>query len=259
MKPLRLKSPAKVNLFFRVLNKRPDGYHDIASLYHAIDFYDHVTVSLSNRDAVTCSDLTIPTDHTNLVYKARDAFRLALNKSFFAEIDIEKAIPAGAGLGGGSSNAATVLWALNELTGHPFNKDQLCEIGAELGSDVPFFFSSGSAYCTGRGEIMLNVPSPQINHLSLVLPGLFVATPKVYSKCIPDAVSSENPDSLLESGRWVNDLEPAAMLVEPKLAHIKSDLEKQFSRVVMSGSGSAFVCEGLGSLPIQLVTRTAWY
>ncbi len=258
---LQLKSPAKINLFFRVLSKRPDGYHEIASLYQAVDLYDHLTVSLSASDTVTCSNPDIPTDSRNLAHKALTLFRDTLAAPIHAQIDIDKHIPMGGGLGGGSSNAATVLYALNELTNRPFSLSKLKSMAAEIGSDVPFFFSSGSAYCTGRGEIMQEVPPPKLGLISLHLPGLTVSTPAVYAKCHPAAQSSIDPLQLLKTGAWVNDLEPPAMQVEPKLCAIKAALEKKYDRVVMSGSGSSFIHSGVGAHPIACIQRLkpAWY
>ncbi len=116
---MKLFSPAKLNLFLRVLSKRKDGYHEIASLFQAIDFGDILTFALSDKDKLTSSDPSIPHDRSNLIFQAADQFRRQTGLHFGLEVDLEKKIPTQSGLGGGSSNAATTLWALNELHGRP--------------------------------------------------------------------------------------------------------------------------------------------
>ena len=152
-------SPSKLNLFFLIIDKRPDGYHQISSLLQAIDLGDTLHIDLAADDEMRCSDARLPTDRRNLVIKARDLFRAKLaekreKSDFCAHIFLDKKVPMEAGLGGGSSNAATTLWALNHLLKSPFTDDELAQMGSEIGSDIPFFFSSGSALCSGRGEIV---------------------------------------------------------------------------------------------------------
>src|ERR1700733_15970617 len=113
---LTLLSPAKLNLFLRIVRRRPDGYHDLASLFQTVSLADTLHFSLSERDQLTCTDPALLTDHTNLVLKAVDLFRKKTGLSFGLKIHLEKHIPYQSGLGGGSSNAATTLWALNQLT-----------------------------------------------------------------------------------------------------------------------------------------------
>lgn len=155
---LTLNSPAKINLFLRILNRRRDGYHNLASLFQTVDLLDQIHLSLDERDSLSCSDPTLPVDHTNLVTKAVELFRAKTGMAFNVRAHIDKKIPAQAGLGGGSSNAATTLWGLNTLLKNPATPQQLQVWSAEIGSDVPFFFSLGTAYCTGRGEQVFNQP-----------------------------------------------------------------------------------------------------
>ena len=140
---MRFFSPAKVNIFFRTLAKRGDGYHDIASLYTAVDYGDFLDISFAEGDCFSCSNSCLKTDASNLVMRALAIFRQRLQNDAPVAIHLEKQIPMQTGLGGGSSNAATTLWGLNELFGYPFSLNALIEMGASLGSDVPFFFSSG--------------------------------------------------------------------------------------------------------------------
>ena len=145
-------SPAKANLFFRVVGKREDGYHEIASLFQTITLGDILRIEPAKVDSFICNDPQIASD--NIVVRARDLFRQKSGIYQPVKIELEKAIPIQAGLGGGSSNAATALWAMNQITDKTVDVKQLQAWGAELGSDVPLFFSKGTAYCTGRGEII---------------------------------------------------------------------------------------------------------
>ncbi|MCI5052564.1 MAG: 4-(cytidine 5'-diphospho)-2-C-methyl-D-erythritol kinase [Simkaniaceae bacterium] len=255
---LKSNSPAKVNLFFRVLNKRPDGFHEIASLFQTIDLCDHVSIAFSDSDRLTCSHPDVPLDD-NLALKAATLLRNHLDAHEGVTIHIDKRIPMQAGLGGGSSNAATVLWQLNTLYGAPLELHELAELGAELGSDVPFFFSSGASYCTGRGEKLRDV-TPFSGEISIYLPKLSLCTAKVYGACQP--VSDPDPLEMLKTFRFSNDLERAAFSIEPEMVNVKQMLEKEYAQVVMTGSGSAFVCHGQGSIakPVSFLPRTRnWY
>lgn len=219
-------SPAKVNLTFKVLGKRLDGYHAIETLMQAVSLFDRLHFSFSS-DTITCSDPSIPCDSHNLVWRARQLFRNATDIYEPIAIDIEKKIPVQAGLGGGSSNAATTLFALNEIFQKPLSEKKLVELGAELGSDVPFFFSTGSALCSGRGEIFTD-QSHLNKGLTIVKPQhLHLSTPEVYKH----AIVGEG-------------LEHAAFKVLPELKQVKANLLEIFEEVIMSGSGTAFVCFG---------------
>ena len=239
-------SPAKVNLFFRVLSKRPDGYHEVASLYSAINLGDYISVNQAKKDRFE-SNLQVS---DNLVLKALKAFRAESGIAEPVSIILDKKVPIGAGLGGGSSNAATTLWALNELFGRPLVQEELIRMGSQIGSDVSFFFSSGLAYCTGRGEILQSVDFSFYEEFWIAKPECSLLTPQVYSVCKPNARSSESPLHILESFRknsplFVNDLEEAAYQLLPNLKSFKEDLQNLgFSKVVMTGSGAAFLCFG---------------
>jgi len=265
-------SPAKVNLFFRVLSKRPDGYHEVASLYSAINLGDWIEVKQSNKDQFE-SNLQIK---DNLVLKALEAFRIATGITDRISIWLDKKVPIGAGLGGGSSNAATTLWALNELFDQPLSREGLIQIGSTIGSDIPFFFSNGLAYCTGKGEILQSVDFSFPNEFWVAKPEYSLLTPNVYAVCKPNAMSQENPLHILDMFSknrpvFVNDLEKAAFELLPQLKLVKENLlNLGFSKIVMTGSGTAFLCFGevnTPSLPcvrfyrIQSINRSLddWY
>lgn len=249
---LKLSSPAKINLFLRILRRRSDGYHELASLFQAVDLCDSLYYSFSKEDQLTCTDSTIPTDRNNLILKAADLFRRKTNLDFKVAIHLEKRIPIQAGLGGGSSNAATTLWALNELSGRPATLEQLMHWSGEIGSDITFFLSQGTAYCTGRGEILRPLPALKKQSLHIIKPAEGLSTPEVYRRLNASSLQQRDPVVVLADfidGHFncFNDLEIPAFAIMPKLAQLQSELKSAgFSVVLMSGSGSAFFCLGEG-------------
>lgn len=264
---IKLLSPAKINLFLRVLGKRPDGYHEISSLFQAIGLCDTLTLSLAQEDRFTCNDPSIPLDESNLVLKALKTFRDHAKRRFPVAIHLEKKIPTQAGLGGGSSNAATTLYGLNQMIGCPFTEEQLAQWGSQIGSDVPFFFSSGLALCEGRGEKVIPQPPLPSFHVELFKPSFGLSTPEVYSALDLKTLSPEAPKKLLEqfySGRpeFVNDLETAALKVKPELLQFRESLLKQGHHpLLMSGSGSCYFALTKDKKGYPALTRShgEWY
>lgn len=252
---LGLSSPSKVNLFFRVLSRRPDGFHEIASLYQAVGLCDTLYFRKSGHLNVTCSHPSLSTGESNLVTKAARLFFQKTGIKSAADIHLVKNIPVEAGLGGGSGDAATTLWGLNELYGRPVDLFKLIEWGATLGSDVAFFFSSGSAYCTGRGEKLESLPPLDLPaKVTIVKPQEGLSTPVVYKSCrVGDFPTRSPKESLLSfqqgKGDFYNDLEIPAFFLLPSLKEIKTLLESSgFSHALLCGSGTAFFCLGEGSL-----------
>ena len=268
-------SPAKINLFFRVLRKRSDGYHEIASLFQAIDLFDLIFISKDVEDSLTCSDPSLLCGHDNLVVKALHVFRKYFPFSHGVKIHLEKKIPMQSGLGGGSGNAATTLWALNELTGRRAKLHELITMGEKIGSDVPFFFSQGTAYCTGRGEHLESFDLPHPLEGWIAKPSFGLSTPCVYRETRVEELSLQDPrDSLREYPRFYNDLESAAIRLEPRLQDFRSKLKQMgFETVTMTGSGTAFFCTGgcsnissqiesdLPLIPFRSIQRSdaSWY
>ena len=226
---MKLFSPAKINLFFRILSKRDDGYHEIETLMQTISMGDTLTLEKSDQDEYDLND-------DNLVIKALKLFRRHTGQAFSVAIDLKKVIPIQAGLGGGSSNAATTLWGLNELGDCPLSNLDLIEMSRELGSDVPFFFSNGTAYCWGRGELFEEADPDDNPKLWIVKPkGIGLSTPLVYSASVP------NPNG----DHFGNDLEKSAFTLLPSLQALKEKLyHTGFDFVQMTGSGTAFYCRG---------------
>src|ERR1700722_692158 len=246
---LTLFSPAKINFFLRILGKRRDGYHELASLFQTIDLGDTLTFSLAHdEDRLTCSDLTLACDASHLVTRAVDLFRLKTDLRFFVTIHLEKHIPIQAGLGGGSSNAATTLWALNALHDYPVDQQDLQIWSAQIGSDAPFFFSQGTAYCTGRGEKVRNLPPVRFYEegISLSKPNEGITTPAVYKALQLERCSKIDPEEIIAgfySGHptFLNDLEEPAFRLLPILQLYKKELRnKGVINATMTGSGTAF-------------------
>jgi 4-diphosphocytidyl-2-C-methyl-D-erythritol kinase len=235
---LTLFSPAKLNFFFLVLGKRSDNFHEIASLYQAIDIFDRIDFEIANEDQITSNNKDLE-NSANSIITALNLFRKKFDIPYKLKIHLEKIIPTEAGLGGGSSNAATTLFALNKLFRNDNNLEDIIELAKEIGSDVPFFFSQGSALCTGKGEIVDNISIPPIS--GWVLKPIFsISTPKVYAS-IKDIKLKHNYQMLLQKFQmneliFINDLQSYAETVEPLLIKV----QKQYQEATMTGSGSCF-------------------
>ncbi|XWS73671.1 hypothetical protein CRYUN_Cryun02cG0148600 [Craigia yunnanensis] len=259
---LTLFSPCKINVFLRITNKRGDGYHDLASLFHTVSLGDIIKFSLSpskTKDRLSTNVSGVPLDDRNLIIKALNLYRKKTGSSNFFWVHLDKKVPTGAGLGGGSSNAATALWAANQFSGCVATEKELQEWSSEIGSDIPFFFSHGAAYCTGRGEAVQDISPPLPLDIPMVLikPKEACSTAEVY-KCLRlDQTSKVDPLTLLEKisrngisqDVCINDLEPPAFEVLPSLKRLKQRVtlagRGQYDAVFMSGSGSTIV--GIGS------------
>jgi 4-diphosphocytidyl-2-C-methyl-D-erythritol kinase len=248
---LTLKAPAKINWFLKVVRRRDDGFHEIQSVVQKVSLYDLITFSLSDRLVLT-TDSDIPTED-NLVYKAANLLKNRYKVNDGASIDLKKSIPLGAGLGGGSSDAATALMGLNRLWSLGLTLYELSEIAQELGSDVPFFLHSSVSYIYGRGEKVIPGTAEVPVYLLLVKPGFDVSTAWAYnniSELTKEAVKEDNIRYFLRkigkaeisdiAGGIFNDLEPVTVSRYPVIAEIKERLLTQGAAVsLMSGSGSA--------------------
>jgi len=184
--PLAIRCPAKVNLYLDVQGKRSDGYHEIRTVLQTVDLYDELTIEEHSREiSVECDHAGLPTDERNLCWRAADALRRAAGVQRGVRIHLVKRIPIAAGLGGGSSDAAGVLLGLREMWAPGLSPDELNVIAAQIGSDVPFFLNGGTAFCTGRGEVVRALPEASSYAIILITPPLAVATPEVYASLDP--------------------------------------------------------------------------
>ena len=247
-----LISCAKVNFGLRILRKRPDGFHDIETVLQTIDLWDTLTISLvqDRKILVHCDHQDVPADRENLAYEAARLLQRECKARQGCRIEINKKIPPGAGLGGGSSNAAVTLLGLNSLWELKLPKRKLLSLSAKLGSDVPFFIQGGTALARGRGEKLIPLRLVPDFWMVLIKPELSIATKWAYRQLkIP--LTSNSSDVKLKSLQEIsnleqllsfldNDLETAVGEVYPSLAEIKAEfLSKGAMGAAMSGSGSA--------------------
>lgn len=246
---LEISSPAKVNLFLRVCGKRDDGYHEIESLMHPVSLSDNVLLEPGGKGVeIRCPASDAPEDDSNLASRAAQLFYESLGRKAGLSIRLEKRIPIGAGLGGGSSNAAAVLKGLNVLEDSPFSTAQLAAMGARLGADVPFFVYGKPALATGFGEKITPFDCMYLHYMVIVYPGFAASTARVYKKCnlaltrckkihrVPDLTGGLRAvEDLL-----CNDLEEPAMALYPEITGVKAAfLETGAKGALMSGSGSS--------------------
>jgi 4-diphosphocytidyl-2-C-methyl-D-erythritol kinase len=248
---LSVRAPAKINWFLQVLQKRKDGYHDIVSLMQCVSLYDELI--FDHADSITVeSNLDIPVPD-NLVYKAASILKEFTSYSKGARIILRKQIPVSAGLGGGSSDAAYTLSGLNTLWGIGLQHEELCSIGARIGSDVPFFFHAPAAFVEGKGDRVNSLKMDSSYRLLLVKPNVHVSTAWAYRAFdqLPGHALTKKPfdiklfcrtlqkqDFLSLAHMLSNDLEEAVMREYPAVSEIKHNLVKMGAEAVfMSGSG----------------------
>ncbi len=251
---LNVPAFAKINLGLRVLGRRPDGYHEISTVFQTVTLHDTLTFETTpgGRLELFCSDPEIPVDETNLVLRAAAALRERYGVTSGARVGLEKLIPAGGGLGGGSSDAAVTLAALAALWEVETDARELAEIGARLGADVPFFLTGGTAAGKGTGTDIRPLADAPKMHLCVVTPGVRVPTAEAYkalgARALTKADTAANlsvsrteadfPDSLCDV--WSNDFEAVVVRLFPEVGHAREALKREGARrVMLSGSGSS--------------------
>jgi 4-diphosphocytidyl-2-C-methyl-D-erythritol kinase len=244
-----IPSPAKINLFLKVVGKRASGYHELVSLMCRVDLFDAVSLSFSKSSiTVRCPHPEVPEGRPNLAYKAAALFFDALGSHEGVDIGIDKMIPVAAGLGGGSSNAATVLTGLNEHYGFPFAKRELLDMGLKVGADVPFFLFGHTAVARGIGEQLEPFEGMHPWSVVLVCPECRISTAWVYEQFTLRLTNSEEkfnvppfPEDLSKiKSLLCNDLELVTAQEFPEIDAIKTALVDLGAGVaLMSGSGPA--------------------
>ena len=244
---MKILSPAKINLFLQVTGKRPDGYHELFSLMCGVSLFDTITLQFGGKKiALESSHPQIPLDETNLACRAAALFFKNMGSNDGVKIILDKSIPVTAGLGGGSSNAASVLKGLNHHYGHPFSREQLMSMGLGLGADVPFFLFEKPALATGIGEKLEFYPDILPYHVILVNPGFKVSTAEVFQNLnlrLTKCKKKITKTSLMKTGYDVlkhlcNDLEDVTALKFSEIDVIKAQLLEQGALgALMSGSG----------------------
>lgn len=256
---LRLAAPAKINLFLEVLGLRSDGYHELVTCMAPLAWADELTFTSAHQLSLTCDDVSLPLDHNNLVLKAALALQRLTQTKHGAAIHLIKRIPSPAGLGGGSSDAATTLRGLNELWQTHLSDAELMQLAATIGSDVPFFLAGSAAWCRGRGELVTPCKLERIP-LLLVCPMAGLSTAAVYQslKAPPlgvgkqQAISEGAMQQAISNGSLPliakslhNRLQPPAERCLPFIGELRQLFEQAASQdmclgSLMSGSGSSY-------------------
>lgn len=254
LRSITVNSFAKVNYTLDVLSPRADGYHGIASVMQAISVADTIRISRTETNSITlqCSDPAIPADNTNLAWRAAEAVLREAGVSAGIRIDIEKRIPSQAGLGGGSSNAAYTLLAVDKLLGLNIPPERLKDLASRLGSDVPFFLTGGTAAVRGRGEVLSPLPDGPPLWLAIIKPQQSVSTAWAYGAldAIPDRLSARatrKMEEVLAGGevdriisRMTNDFEQVIFAEYPPIALLHDEfLMARARNARLCGSGSA--------------------
>jgi len=259
---MQVLAPAKINLSLKILGRRSDGFHEIETLIAPISLYDKIDIEKQSRWIdFSCDDPTVPSGDENLVVRVAKAFFEKTKISSGVGIKLHKKIPHGAGLGGGSSDAAATLRALNQLFETKLSREELAKLGSTIGSDVSFFLFESVAVCKGRGEIVN--PTRLKKKLSILLfkPAFLVSSAWAYSRWQD---SREIPGILyqpqnFDGQSFLNDLERPVFEKFVFLAHLKTWLLKQaeVGAALMSGSGSTVFAVMRDHADIDLVAKRA--
>jgi 4-diphosphocytidyl-2-C-methyl-D-erythritol kinase len=251
---IKLPAFAKVNLGLRVLGRRADGYHEIRTVFQTVTLHDDLTFETTDdgRLELACSDLSIPTDESNLVVRAASLLRERYDVNGGARVRLEKRIPAGGGLGGGSSDAAVTLVALAHLWNLEADARELSDLGARLGADVPFFMAGGTALGAGTGTEIIPLEDAPKTHLVVVTPDVRVSTAEAYGALNAPALTKDDGlvnlsvsrteadfrDSLCDV--WPNDFEAVVVRLHPEIGRARDALKGAGAvRASLSGSGSS--------------------
>jgi 4-diphosphocytidyl-2-C-methyl-D-erythritol kinase len=249
--PFRIRSFAKVNLALSVLGRRADGYHDIQTIFQTINISDELEFQHAPHLELHCENLDGVLPENNLVWKAATLFADTLGLKRGVSITLRKRIPAGAGLGGGSGNAAATLLGLRRFWNIDITDSKLQSLASRLGSDVPFFLSGGAALGIGRGEKISSLPDPPVQHLVVIFPGIHVSTAEAYRSLNLGLTSSSEDHRIqrfcgqVKEGKTYlaeifNDFETSILSAYPPIMEAKSFLKAQGSvAALLSGSGSS--------------------
>ncbi|MEC9488305.1 MAG: 4-(cytidine 5'-diphospho)-2-C-methyl-D-erythritol kinase [Halanaerobium sp.] len=281
MGSIEIWAPAKINLSIDVKGQRDDGYHLVEMVMQTIDLADKITLTLQEgtgdgRRIMLHSDLPcLPDDRTNLAYQAAELFLNKLKEDEDVSLEavpqiaiaIKKKIPLAAGLAGGSTDAAGVLRGLNRLFGRPFSDKSLQNFGAQLGADVPFCLSRGTALATGTGIELEELPVPPATRMVLVNPSFTISTKKVFTGLSWREIEVHPPTEkivrFIKEGVFPppeilhNVLEDTAMQLYPRLAKYKMVMEQLFQVVLMSGSGPTLLGFVTEDRPLEKVAEQA--
>lgn len=264
MQATQVFAPAKINLSLKILSRREDGFHEIETLIAPVSLHDEINIERKKSGQeieFRCDDPSVPRGEDNLVVCAAKSFFTATKMTSAVSIDLKKKIPHGAGLGGGSSDAAATLLALNRLFETNLTRDELAKLGSDIGSDVPFFIFESAATCRGRGELVTPVQLPEQLSILLLKPDFVVATAWAYSRWHD---SREIPGVTYAAQKFagetfVNDLEHPVFEKFVFLAQLKMWLlnQPEVDVALMSGSGSTVFAVLRPQVDVDLVAKRA--
>jgi 4-diphosphocytidyl-2-C-methyl-D-erythritol kinase len=257
---ITLPSPAKINLFLHILDRRKDGYHNLQTLFQILDYGDQLSFSVNKQPEINLiSTIEDVAPQDNLVFKAARALQQATNCPWGCDIQLDKKIPMGAGLGGGSSNAATTLVGLNSLWQCGLSIDQLAEIGCELGADVPVFVKGFSAFAEGIGDKLTPISLDEFWYL-VVTPKIKVSTEQIF--CHSELTRNAQAIKIraLSEELYRNDCQSVVETLYPQVKQVLDWLQR-FGNPLMTGTGASVYCRfdsKKEAKQAQLTVPTSW-
>ena len=262
MNAMQASAPAKINLSLKILERRGDGFHEIETLIAPISLFDQIDIEKQNRWIdFSCDDQSLSAGDDNLVVRATKAFFAQTKMKSGVSIRLKKNIPHGAGLGGGSSDAAATLLALNQMFETKLSREKLAEIGSTIGSDVPFFVFGSAARCTGRGEIVTPTDLKQKLSILLLKPAFSVSSAWAYSRwrSSRELVDVSYNSQEFADQNFLNDLERPVFEKFAFLAQLKLWLlqQSEVGAALMSGSGSTVFAVIRPNAGVDLVIKRA--
>ena len=245
-KSLRISSSAKINLFLDVLSKRSDGYHQIRTVFSEIELADIINFALTKKEAIKIlSDIDFVSVNENLIYKVAVFIKDKYNVKFGVEIELQKNIPISAGMGGGSSNAASTIMALSELWSLDLSRREMHKIAENFGSDINFFLEGGCALGENRGEKINHLKQIELDNIFLVNPGFEISSKEAYDAVLLDGHENNNWLKLIkhENIKWCyNKLQVGVCKKYPKIRMIIDHLlENGAEQAMLSGSGATII------------------
>jgi len=262
MQKIEINTPAKINIGLNVIRKRSDGYHDIHTIFYPVNLFDKIVIGESAEFAFISNNDSIKNDPKNLIFKAKESLENHLERKFKCRIELEKNIPIGAGMGGGSSDAAAVLTGLNDFLKLNLRSQSLVNVAAKIGADVPFFLNPKPSYAVSKGDELKEI-NFKINYPVLIVnPGVHISTRWAYENIKPknseinllELFDGRAPDFISLKGIVTNDFEEIIFEKFPELGEIKSEmyfLGALFA--LMTGTGSTI----FGIFPDKISVKKA--
>ncbi|MCU4579380.1 4-(cytidine 5'-diphospho)-2-C-methyl-D-erythritol kinase [Acinetobacter sp. ABJ_C3_5] len=254
---IRVPSPAKLNLFLHITGRRDNGYHELQTIFQLIDLYDWMTFEPHAEENIQIEGLAEVQLEQNLIYRAAQLVRPHAKKACGLNIRIEKNIPMGAGLGGGSSNAATTLIVLNQLWQCGLNEQQLADYGVQLGADVPIFVFGRNAWAEGIGEHLSFIDLAQKKFI-ILKPDCFISTQQLFSQktLTRDSKITKFCAYQIEPSNFGNNFEPLARQLYPEVEEAMQYLD-QFGRAKLTGTGACVFIEVTGEMDTAQILQNS--